>query len=610
MFNKFLQSELAIDLRRVVVFMKKTGVRFKFFSFSVFFSLGLTLFNLYTVALLFPLVQGIINSDFSHVKDLKLVGLVVNAYPEFFNSSLQLFVLLIVWIYVNIILKNILRYISSMSAEYQAKSATENMRNSLFDRCLSFGKSFYDKNKVPNIHRVITESAEVIERQFNSLQNFIIDGFLFIMYMGAMFLISWKLTIISCITFPVVNFLTKKLILKIRESARKTEEARIDLNNKVYSVLNCIPLVKGFSKEGYEFSLFKKVSDREIEEAYRVKKTYNFLAPIEDIGSTTSILMLAFGMALVIYLDKSLDPAKAFVLFYLAQNLMNKRNTFNNFKYEIVRSGKMVDDINDLLEKNKEHIISDGDKIFENIKEGIKIKNLDFFYDGSGQKIIKNLSLSIPQGKTTAIVGPTGSGKSTIANLLLRFYDCPPGSIFIDGVDIRSFSLSSFHSRVSFINQDSLLFNDTVRQNITYGLSKEISDEELIKISKKMAVHDFVNEMPQKYDTIIEEHGANLSGGEKQRIAIARALIKDHELLIMDEATSALDAGTEGKIVEAINEVSEGKTLVVISHRLSTIKNADNIIFIKNGEVKESGTLAEVLALKGLFYNDWVKQKI
>jgi len=610
MFKKILENDLVKELKQIISFMKRTGVRLKFFTISLFFSLGLTLFNLYTVALLFPLVQGIIKSDFSNVKGIKLVGSIVNLYPQFFNSSMRLFVLLVVWIYLNIIFKNILQYASSVSIGYQAKNATVNMRNLLFDRCLDFGKSFYDKNKISYIHRTVTKSSDVIEFQFKSLQNFIVDNFLIIMYLGTMLIISWKLTIISAITFPIMNIFTKKILGKIKEYVEKAEQASLDLNDKIYNVLSCIPLIKGFAKENYERSLYRDASKKEIEESYKVKKISSLIVPIQDISSTTSILLLALGMALVIYFDKNLDPTNAFIFFYLAQNLMNKLNALNNFKLNIVSSGKMVQDINNLLDQNDEYIIPSGNKIFEKLEKGIEIKNLSFSYEKSRPEVIKNLSLKIPKGKITAIVGPTGSGKSTLASLLLRFYDCPPNSIFIDGVDIRDFNLKSLNDKISFVTQDNFLFNNTIKHNISYSLHKEASDEEIISISEKTIVHDFVNKMPEKYNTVIEERGSNLSGGEKQRIAIARALIKDHEILIMDEATSSLDANTESKIVDAINKVSQGKTLIIISHRLSTIKNADNIIFIEKGQVKESGNLDEILALKGLFYKDWISQKI
>jgi ATP-binding cassette, subfamily B, bacterial MsbA len=610
MFKKILESGVIKDLRQIISFMKLTGVRLKFFILSLFFSLSLTLFNLYTVALLFPLVQGIINGNFNHVKDLKLIGTVVKHYPLIFNNSIKLFVLLIVWIYVNIIFKNILQYISSVSIGYQAKNATVNMRKLLFDKCLEFGKSFYDKNKVANIHAIVTKSSGTIEVQFKSLQSLIVDIFLIAMYLSSMIFISWKLTIICGITFPIVNSFTKRSINRIKEITKKTEEASLALNDRIFNILNCIPLVKGFAKENYERNLYQIASQKEIDESFKAKKISSLLGPIEDVGSTTSILLLAFGMAMVIYFDKGLSSANAFIFFYLAQNLINKLNSLNNFKLSIVQSGKMVDDINNLLQENNNYIIYNGEREFDNLKEKIEIKNLFFAYSTESKTVLNDLSLIIPKGKITAIVGPTGSGKSTIANLLLRFYDCPKDSIFIDGVDIREFEVKSLRKKIAFINQDSLLFNDTIRHNITYSLHEEISDDEVISISKKTMVHDFVDFLPEKYTTIIGERGSNFSGGEKQRIAITRALIKDYDLLIMDEATSALDAKTEQVIINMINTVSKDKTVIIISHRLSTIKNADNIIFIKNGKIEESGTLEEVLNLKGLFYNDWVAQKI
>lgn len=610
MFKKTIDTGVIKDIKQIIIFMKITGVRLKFFVMSLVFSLGLALFNLYTVALLFPLVQGIINNNFDNVKDIKIVGSIITRYPDFFNTPLRLFVLLIIWIYLNIILKNVLQYISSVSIAYQVKSATINMRNLLFDKCLEFGKSFYDKNKTTDIHWIVTESSDAIEEQFWSLQNLIIDTCLIMVYSSAMLFISWKLTIVCGLTFPIVNTVTKKIIKKIKESSRNTETAAMIFSDRIFNILSCIPLVKGFAKENHERKLYQAASRKEIEESFKVKKISSLLGPIEDIGITTSILLLAFGMATVLYFDKSLNSSVVFIFFYLAQNLINKLNSINCFKLNLAHSGKEVDEINNLLKKNNEHTIPSGKKIFNGIKEKIEIKNLDFFYEEGGQKIIKNLSLVIPKGKITAIVGPTGSGKSTIANLLLRFYDCPANAIFIDDVDIRNFNLESLHKKISFINQDSLLFNDTVRYNITYSLHKEISDDEIISISEKTVVHDFVNRLPEKYETIISEHGSNLSGGEKQRIAITRALIKDYEILIMDEATSSLDANTEKKVVDAISDLAKDKTTIIISHRLSTIKDADNIVFVKNGEVKESGTLEEMINLKGLFYNDWMAQKI
>ncbi|UCG35575.1 MAG: ATP-binding cassette domain-containing protein, partial [Candidatus Omnitrophota bacterium] len=235
-------------------------------------------------------------------------------------------------------------------------------------------------------------------------------------------------------------------------------------------------------------------------------------------------------------------------------------------------------------------------------------KNLKFEYV-TNEKILKNLSFRIKKGETFAIVGPTGSGKTTIINLLLRFYDCPPRSIFIDGTDIRELDLKSLMPHLGYVSQDSFLFDDTIRNNLTYGLRREITEEELIRITKQAQLYDFILQQKDRFETKIGERGVMLSGGEKQRLSIARALLKGTQILILDEATSSLDSITEHQIQEAIDEAVKGRTAIVIAHRLSTIKNADKIVVIEDGRLIEQGTLDELLAKKGTFYKYWQEQK-
>jgi len=610
MFKRISQIELVKDIKQVVSFMKMSGVRLKFFISSLTLSIGLTLFNLYTVSLLFPLVDGVIKGNFDNVKRLKMVGAIVAHYPNIFSTSLQLFLLLVFWVYLTIIIKNVLQYGAFLSTQYQAKSATVKLRNVLFNKCLSFGKSFYDKNKLAYIHGVVTKSTGVIEGQFSLFQNFIIQIFLLVMYLAVMIRVSWKLTLISVISFPIVNFLTRKVIVRIRESLKLAETAGLNLRERVMDLLYCWPVIKAFSKEENEKMAFAAASDDEIEQSFKSQKIANLLMPIEDIGATTSTLLLALGMALVIYLDHSISPTGALVFFYLAQKIVPGMNSINNFRLGIINAGRAVDDINGLLKGNDDFIIKSGEKELADFQKGIEIKNLSFSYSHSSDSVLKNVSFFIPKGKMTAIVGPTGSGKSTIANLLLRFYDCPAGTIFFDGVDVREYKIDSLLKKMSFVSQEVLLFSNTIEHNIKYGSQKDISPEEIERVSRKTTVHDFVERLPQGYNTKLAERGNNFSGGEKQRISITRALLKDYEIFIMDEATSSLDGRTEHKIVEALEDFSGGKTLIVISHRLSTIRKADYIVYLEKGAVKESGTLEELLNLQGEFYKQWQAQKI
>ena len=258
-------------------------------------------------------------------------------------------------------------------------------------------------------------------------------------------------------------------------------------------------------------------------------------------------------------------------------------------------------------DKDKFFVV-EGKKVFKSLERKIEFKNLNFSYVKE-VGVLKDITFSIEEGKLTAIVGPTGVGKTTLIDLLLRYYDCPPSSIFMDGIDIRNFTLSSLRGQLALVSQDTLLFNDTLKNNIIYGLDRDISDKELIEVVKKARLYDFIIKLPDKLDTYIGDRGVKLSGGEKQRVSIARALLKDAEILILDEATSSLDSRTERLIQEAIAEAIRGRTTVVVAHRLSTIKNADKIVIIEEGTVAEEGVLDKLLAQKGKFYQYWEEQK-
>jgi len=271
-----------------------------------------------------------------------------------------------------------------------------------------------------------------------------------------------------------------------------------------------------------------------------------------------------------------------------------------------IESGRILA-VNDILENTDKYFVTDGTKEFKLFERKIEFRKLNFSY-GGGRNILKNIDTTIEKGKMTAVVGPTGSGKTTLINLVLRFYDCPSGTIFVDGEDIRNFTIKSLMSHIAVVSQDALLFNDTFRSNISYGFDG-CSDAMLFDVLKKARLYDLVKSLPRGLDTYIGDKGVRLSGGEKQRIAIARALFKRCEILIFDEASSSLDTKTERLIQEAIDEAVKDKTAIVIAHRLSTIKNADKIIIMNDGVVVEEGTLRDLLQKKGKFFEYWQDQK-
>jgi ABC-type multidrug transport system fused ATPase/permease subunit len=251
--------------------------------------------------------------------------------------------------------------------------------------------------------------------------------------------------------------------------------------------------------------------------------------------------------------------------------------------------------------------VQSGDEIFAGLSKDISFRNVQFAYV-PGRAILKNVSFAIQKGGMTAIVGPTGSGKTTIISLLMRYYDCAPGSIFLDGKDIRSFTLESYLGKVAFVSQDTLLLHDSLRNNIAYGMS-EVSEERLMDAMRRARLLDLVASLPHGADTLIGDRGVQLSGGEKQRVSIARALLKDAPILILDEATSSLDSQTERLIQEAIDDAVVGRTAIVIAHRLSTIKNADHILVMEDGRIVEEGTRDQLMQNRKLFFHLWEEQK-
>lgn len=588
--------------------MKKTDTRFDFFSLSIFFSVLLVLINIYIVSLLFPLSRGVISGDFSHIPNERIVGAIAKAYPEFFSSSVRLFLLFVVWVYVMLVVKNIIKYFSVISTDYQSKRAIFTLRNLLLGRCLLFEKSFFDRNQVHRIHHTISESSAVIEKQMTLFKNFIIQCSLLVVFGLSMIYVSWTLTIVSVVLFPVINFFIRRSVKNIRRDIKAANSVKDSLNLILSNILNGMFVIKSFSREGEEAGTFLEKNREDLEKSFRVKRLSNVASVIEDVGDTTMVLSVAFGMAFVMHRVGGIDATHAFVFLYLTQKVAPILNSFHNFKLRTEELKKSVTDVNDILDEGDDCLITGGETPFVGLSKGISIKNLNFAYAPDSDPVLKNVNAFFEKGALTAVVGPSGSGKSTLLSLLLRFYGAEPGTIFMDDTDLRDIRKHDLRRNVAFVGQDVVLFNDSLKNNIMYGSSPDASDEVKKDVLSRLGIDAFVNKLPRKYDTVIAEKGANFSGGQKQRLAIARALLSRYEVLLLDEVTSSLDPVMEAKVFDAICEHSKGKTCVIASHRLSLIKRADTIIYIEDGSVVEQGSWDELMSLKGRFFKRWQLQ--
>jgi len=602
-------SKLYLNIVRVRRVSRMMGIKLGHFIFPMCLALGSALFEGISIVLLIPTVRGIIKMDFGFVKEVPILKSIIANLPHFvIVRNTSIFVLLLVMIAFAVIAKNVLEYLSDVGISCQVRKFSSQLKKNIFARYLSFGKRYFDDNSMGSLNHVLLNFTTMIANQIIALEASLILIFILIAYLGIMVTISWKLTIFLIFIFPLVDYSSKQLIKKIKKSSVVWAEARTSLSKKIFNILSCMPLVKVCVTEEKERKQFNDESDTIKELEVNLDKKRCLVSLIHEIIALVMLLLFIAAVAFLVVKNKSGDVAAFVVYIVSVRRVLTYTKGVNAFRVALANIEGPMKSIWKVFDDKDKFFVADGRREFKSIKRSIEFNHLDFSYK-EGTQALKDISFSIEKGKMTAIVGSTGSGKTTLINLILRFYECPSSSIFMDGIDIKEFTLKSLRSHISLVSQDPLLFDDSLRNNIVYGLEKKCTDDELIAIAKKAKLYDFILKLPEGFDTVIGDRGVQLSGGEKQRVSIARALLKKTGILILDEATSSLDTHTERLMQAAIEQAICGKTTIVIAHRLSTINNADKIIVIEDGKCIEEGTLNILLKNKGKFYKYWQEQK-
>ena len=605
--EKKIGENILAETIRLIGFMTVMRVKRGYFALSIFLSVWAVFFQVLNIRLLMALLRGMIAHDYAFVKKIPVFKQIIVSSPKNFSAPGSSFFLLIAAIFIFTLLKNILQYAAELGVSYQVKRASNSLRTLIFSRYLNFGKLFYDRANLGRLSTVLIRFSLAVSAQLNSLQKLVSQFLSLIAYFGIMFCISWKLTLLTLCIFPFFVLLTQWVVANFKSISRAHVKSEEHLDDKIFSVLSAMPLVKAHNTEEEEKRLFNALNAEESELSFRLDKKEKLVQPIQELGMMVAFLILASAVTFLLPTD-SKHISSYLIFFYLVRLSLPGFNAISQYRITLSRSSVRIERILEILKDEKKFILSDGAQEFQGLERMVEFRHLDFSYDGQKQ-ILKDISLDFEKEKMTAIVGPTGAGKTTLVHLLLRFYDCPPGTIFLDGKDIRDFALKSLMGHLAYVSQDAFFFNDTIRMNMTYGLGVPATDDELISAAKKARLFDLIMSLPERFDTKIGERGIQLSGGEKQRLSIARALLRRSEILILDEATSSLDAKTEKLIQEAINEAVKGRTTIVIAHRFSTIKHADKIIVLENGRIAEEGDLTELLAKKGKFFEHWNEQK-
>lgn len=573
-------------------------------------ALSATLFEGVSIGLLIPTLRGLIDKDFSFARDLPILKNLFYVLPETYSRhNLAIFILIVAFIFSSAIMKNVLQYLSSLSIAFQVKRLTKNLRKLVYERYLSFGKLYFDQHNVGHLYQILIGYTQQVAERMQMLHSALFLFFTLFVYFFIMIAVSWQLTLFAMILLPALYLSMSWVIQKIKRTSKSYSDSYTELGKKIANALSCIPLVKAYTNEEKEKQWFNQTNDLVESLEFSMSKKELLVQPMQEVIMLFVFLALVGAMAVLLIKWHMGDIAGFLVFFFVLRRCMLSFGFYNYFQVSLAAVSGPIQEIMSVLDDHEKYFVPDGQTEFTGLKREIEFHHLNFSYP-NGIQVLDDVCFSIEKGKMTAIVGSSGSGKTTLVHLMMRFYDSLPGSLRIDGVDIRDFRVASLRSKMAFVSQEPLLVNAPLRFNLTYGLNgRIISEEELMDILERARLYDFVKNLPFGLETEVGDRGIQLSGGEKQRVAIARAMLHNPEILLLDEATSALDTRTEQLIQEAIDELIKDKTGIVVAHRLSTIQNADKIIVIENGRLIEEGSLEVLLSSKEKFYDFWEAQK-
>ena len=483
---------------------------------------------------------------------------------------------------------------------YIGQAVIMDIRNALYHHLQRLSIAYYDRRRTGDIMSNLTNDISALQTAIvTDFITLVQESAIFIGSFGSMIYLQWKLTVLCLIIVPLVSYVIKFFGKKLHNSGKDVQETLADVTSMLQETIQGVRIVRSFNRGAYEEKRFQKINKLSFTAAVRAIRQQSQMTPfVEFLAAIAVCTIIWYGGVSVIDGVMSTGELIAFLIY--AINLANPTRRVAESVGNIQKSLAAADRVFSILDEQPEIQNRKDAKDIE-VKAGcVEARHVSFSYE-AGNPVLTDLSFVAEPGQTIALVGPSGSGKTTIANLLPRFYDVTGGGIYIDGMDIRESTISSLREHIGLVPQDTLLFNTTIRENILYG-RLDATDEEVWEAVKAANAEKFIRGLPNGIETKVGDRGLVLSGGQRQRIAIARAILKDPAILILDEATSALDTESEKIVQDALEKLMVGRTSFVIAHRLSTVKNADQIFVLNNGHIEESGTHDELMREGGLYY--------
>ena len=576
-----------------------------------FYSLFYALFNSLTFLLIMPILKTMFDADYTFVYVEKLPPLAFNqeyltalfnfTYSHLFTEYTPenvLLLLAIVTIFVSL-LSNLFRYMGAWTVENMRTRTLQRMRNEMFSKVVDMNVGYFSDQHKGDIISKITSDVGVVQFCItNTLQVAFREPFLIIGYTVMMVAISWELALFSVLFLPVVALIIGSIVKRLRHPARTSQQRMGELVSTLDESLSGIKVIKSYNATGYVKQKFYDLSEDLARLTLSMARRQQLASPMSEfLGISAVGVILVFGGSLVFKDALSPEGFIAFIAMFsqITRPVRTFIDQFSNINQGIAAGERIFS----IIDAQSEIQDKPGAIELDGLKDKIEFRDIHFSYDGS-REVIEGISFEIKRGETVALVGPSGGGKSTLSELIPRFYDVKAGDILIDGVSVRDYTQDSLRAHMSVVAQDTVLFNDTIEGNIAMGKAGA-THEEIVEAARIANADCFIQEAPEGYQTNIGDRGVKLSGGQRQRLSIARAVLKNPEILILDEATSALDTESEKLVQDALNKLLVGRTSVVIAHRLSTIHNADKIIVVDHGRVAEQGTHTELLAKGGIY---------
>jgi subfamily B ATP-binding cassette protein MsbA len=562
---------------------------------AVVFTLIAAVFEGFGVGFILSFLQNFINPDARPIKtgvdwiDISILGVNASASERLYRISAL--------ILITTFLRSAFSYLGRLYTSNCQFQLGYRLRKRIFEQLQALNLSYFAKTRPAELlHSMAAETNQVM-LAFNVVSIFISKGCILFIYVISMFLLSWQLTIISVMLFALLGVGISMLLSRVREASFEKTTAAKGYTSVSLEFVNGIRTIQASVAQEFERQRFDKANFNFLKAATKAVSIIALTEPLsEGVATTILVLMLILAFATLIP-NGYLQPASLLTFLFVLFRVMPIRRQIDGARVQLSSFQGSLSNIKELLRTDDKSYFQNGKTPFTGLKRAIEFVSVDFGYDPS-ELVLHNITLTIKRGQMTALVGASGAGKTTLVDLIPRFYDPTQGKILVDGVDLRELEINLLRRKLAVVSQDTFIFNTSVRNNIAYAI--EGADEAAIYEAARLAnALEFILEMPQGFDTQLGDRGIRLSGGQRQRIAIARALLRDPDILILDEATSALDSVSERLIQESLEKLAVGRTVIAIAHRLSTIIRADKVVVLEQGRVVEQGGYQELLQQRG-----------